>query len=171
MPPALEVVMAQNRTAHNRQIGIGSDVVVRELPNKVKQLAECRFIDFHRHMLSVEQNAVLVVVDIRRILEEPVAPVDGHRYKAMVLPRRVVHPPRIALIFHAQLAFRVPGLRGIPCSGNGSRILFRFGKVDRNLQRAVFAGIEPLLIFGQPVAADIIGVFAEGVKPVCRSFG
>ena len=55
-------------------------------------------------------NAVLVVVNVRRILEKPVALVDGHRNDAVVLSRRMVDASCVSLVFLAQEAFRIAAL-------------------------------------------------------------
>ena len=58
---------------------------MRELLYEIKQLTEGRMLDFHRHMLRVKYDAVLIIIYIRRILESPLAAIDGHRNDAVVL--------------------------------------------------------------------------------------
>ena len=81
-----------------------------ELLHKIKQLSEGSALDLHRGMVRVEYDAVLVVVNIRRILEEPVTLVDGHRNDAVVLSRRMVDASCVSLVFLAQEAFRIAAL-------------------------------------------------------------
>ena len=137
-----------------------------ELLDKVKQLSECRLINFHRHVLSVKYNAVLIIVHIWGILESPLTVIDGNGNDSVVIPGRMVGPPCIPHVLHAQLAFGIAALPGQLGRCNGLWILFRFGQVYRNVQRTV-AGIRgPLHISCNAVTADIIGILAETIIPV-----
>ena len=46
--PALEMVVAQDRAAHDRKVGVGAQEIVRESLNEVKELAERVMVDGHR---------------------------------------------------------------------------------------------------------------------------
>ena len=166
--PALEMVVAQDGAADDGQVGIRADKVVRELADEVQQLAEGRAVDLHRRMRAVEDDAVLVIIDIRRILQIPAAAVDRHGNDTVILAGRVVHPSGIALVFGAESALGIAGLRRELGRRNGARVLLRLGEVDRDVQRTVGALVDPLLIARDAVAADIIRVLAEGVEPVRR---
>ena len=109
---ALEVVMAQDGAAHDGQIGVAAHEVVREQCYEIQQLAESSPLDLHGGVLAVEHDAVLVVVDVGAVLQIPRAVVDGQRDDAVILAGGVVHPARIALILHAELAFGVGALGG-----------------------------------------------------------
>ena len=100
---ALKMVVGENRAAHDGQVGIGAHKVVRKLGHKVQELAEAGAVDLHGRVLGVKDDAVLVVINVGRVLEVPAAFVDGKRDNPMVLPRRVVEPSGIALVFGAQL--------------------------------------------------------------------
>ena len=119
-------------------------------------------------MRAVEDDAVLVIIDIRRILQIPAAAVDRHGNDTVILAGRVVHPSGIALVFGAESALGIAGRRRELGSRNGARVLLRLGEVDRDVQRTVGALVDPLLIARDAVAADIIRVLAEGVEPVRR---
>ena len=75
---ALEMVMAQNGAAHDGKICVAAHKVVGELLNEVQQLAEGGPLDLHGGVLAVEHDAVLVVVDVGAVLEEPVLLIDGN---------------------------------------------------------------------------------------------
>ena len=96
--------MTQYGTAHDRKIGIGADKVMRELPHKVKQPRESLFVYFHGNVSAVEDNAVLIVIDIGRILEKPAFCAEIERNNAVVRPARMTYPAGIALVFKAELA-------------------------------------------------------------------
>ena len=162
------MVVAQNRAADDGQIRVGAEEIVRELLRKIQQPPERRAGDAHGRVRRVQDDAVLVVIDIRRVLQVPVAAVQLQRDDAVVLPGRVVHAARVALVFRAQGAFGVAGLRRVFGSSDGARVLFGLGQVDGDVKRSVFAGIRPLLILRDAVAADIVGILAEAVEPVGR---
>ena len=122
---ALIVVVCQNRTANDGQIGIRAEEIVRKLLHKIKQLAERALVNLHRHMLAAEHNAVLIVVHIRRILQKPIRMVHRDRDCAVVLSCRVVHAARITDILLAQHTGRITGSLHFLCRSNGLRIFFR----------------------------------------------
>ena len=82
---------------------------MRELLDERKQLVERGAVNDHRRVLSAHDDRVLIVIDIRRILKAPRLTVHGHRHDAQVLPRRVRDRPRVADIFDAEQALRIPG--------------------------------------------------------------
>ncbi len=72
MPAALEMLMVQNRSAHNRKIAVGADEEMRELVDEVAKSFKRLTRYFHRNMLLIKDDAVMRIIDIRRILHEPV---------------------------------------------------------------------------------------------------
>ena len=116
--PALEMVVAENRAADNRQIGIGAEEIVREQRDEVEQLAESGAVDLHRGMLAVEGDAMLVVINIGRVLQIPLRIVDGNRNGAVILPRRRIQIACIALVFMAERTLRIGRLCRVACGGN-----------------------------------------------------
>src|SRR5699024_2152755 len=115
---------------------------------------------------AVEHDAVLVVVDVGAVLEVPGAVVDGDGDDAVVLAGGVVHPAGVALVLHAQLALGVGALGGQLGGRDGLGVLFGLGEVDGDVQVAVGGGGDPLEVLLDAVAADVVGVLAEGVEPV-----
>ena len=81
----------------------------------------------------------------------------------MVLSGRMAKMSRIALIFPAKQTagiaalLRLSGLRDVP------RVLFRLGKIDGNVNGAVFRLRHPFFILCDPVPADIVGSLAESI--------
>lgn len=53
----------------------------------MKTAYQTQLVNHHRRMLGVHDDGVLVVVDIRRILESPRLAVDRHGHDAQILPR------------------------------------------------------------------------------------
>ena len=166
VPAALEVVVGQDGAAHDGQVGVGAHEVVGELTHKVQELTEAGLVNFHGGVLAVEADAVLVVVHIGGVLQEPGRAVDGDGHDAVVLTGGVVHPAGIALILRAQLAAGIGGGGQVPGSGNGLGVLLGFGQVDGDVQLAVLGGSLPLHVLGNAVPADVIGVLAELIVPV-----
>ena len=161
----LEVVVAQNRAAHDRKVCVGAEEIVREERDKVQQAAEAARVDFHGDVLSVEHDAVLVVVDVGRVLQVPVRPVEAQGDQAQVLARRVVHAPGVALVGVTELAFGIAALRRETGCRDGAGVLLGLGEVDGDVQRAVGALVDPLLILADAVAADIVRILTETVVP------
>ena len=87
----------------------------------------------------------------------------------MILTGRVVHPPGVALIFRAQLALGIAGLRGVFRCRNGLGVLFRLAEIDGDVQLPILRIGFPPHILHNTVAADVVRVLAEPVVPVrCR---
>ena len=163
---ALEMVMAQNGAAHDRKICVAAHKVVGELLNEVQQLAEGSFVDLHRGMMPVQNDAVLVIVDVGAVLEEPVLLIDGNGDDPVVLPGGMVEPSRVALVFPAKLALGITGLRCRLCRRDGLGVLLRLGEVNGDVQLPVGGGRLPLHIPCDAVAPDVVRVLTEAVKPV-----
>ena len=141
---------------------------MRELLHEIKQLSEGSALDLHRCVVCVEHNAVLVVVNVRRILEEPVAMVDGHRNDAVVLSRRMVDASCISFVLLAQEAFRIAALLCQLRRRNRLRVLLRLRQVDRDIQRSKLCVRYPFQILLHAVSADIVRVSGQLVKIIRR---
>ena len=70
--------------------------------DKVKQLTKSTPVNFHGNMLSVKDNAMLIVVNIRGILKPPSVPLNGDGNDSVVIPGRMVYPAGIPFVFFAQ---------------------------------------------------------------------
>ena len=104
---ALEMLVCQNAAADDGQVGIRAEEIVRELLDERKQLIKRRAVNDHRRVLGVHHDRVLIVIDIRRILEAPRLAVDRDRHDAEILPCRVRDRARVADVFDAEQALRV----------------------------------------------------------------
>jgi len=71
VPSALKMIVRQDGTPDDRQTGIGTDQVMRELIYEVDQFAESVFVDPHGFVDFFQDDAMLVKIGIRRILESP----------------------------------------------------------------------------------------------------
>ena len=58
----LEVVVRKNRAAHDGQIGVGAEEIVRELLHKGEQAAEAGLGNRHRAMNIAQHDAMLVII-------------------------------------------------------------------------------------------------------------
>ena len=96
-----------------------------ELFYKIKQLPECCTVDLHRRVLSVKNDAVFIIIYIRRVLKSPLAVVDGQRNDPVVLSGRMVDAAGIAFIFHTELAFRISTCLCFSSCCDGFRIFLR----------------------------------------------
>ena len=86
-----------------------------EFAYKVKELFKSFLVDDHRSVLGVEKNAVLVVVNVRGVLEAPWLAADIYRDNSVVLACRVIEAARIAHILGTQQALGIAALLGVLC--------------------------------------------------------
>ena len=163
---ALKMVVAENRAAHDGKIGVAAHKVVGELLDEVQQLAEGGLIDLHGGVMPIQNDAVLVVVDIGTVLEEPVLLMDGDGDDPVVLPGRVIYTSCVALVLSAKHAFWIAALGGGLRRGDGLGILLRLGQVDGDVQLPVGGGGLPLSVPRNAVTADVVRVLTEAVEPV-----
>ena len=168
---ALEVHVAENAAAHNGQVRVGAAGVMGKLAHKIKQLGKGARLNAHGLVFFREHDAVLVVIDIGAVLQVPALAAQAQGHDAVVLARGEVHPARVADVLRAQHALGIAG-RGLQAlQSDGLGVLFRLGQVDGDLQRAVFAGIVPLNIFGDLCGADVVGHDAQIVEVVRGGLG
>ena len=73
---------------------------MRKLLYKIEKLTEGIVLNLHGYMLTVKYDTMLIIVNIRRILESPGALIYFHRDNSMILSCRMIYPSCIAFIFH-----------------------------------------------------------------------
>ena len=152
----LEMIMAQDRSSNNRKIRIRSDKVMWELLYKIQKFSKGCFLDFHRCMLCIKNDAVLIVVNIWRILEEPVTVIDRYRNNPVVLSCRMVHTSCISLILFAEKAFRITALFCKLGCRDRLWIFFRFGEVDGDIQCSKLGICSPFLVFFDTISTNVV---------------
>ena len=158
--------MRQNGAADDGQIGIGTNEIVRELSDKVEQLAEACTVDLHGRMNRVKHDAVLIIVNVRRILHVPRGLINGDRDNAVVLACRMVDTACVTGILRAQLALGIACRRQIACRCNCLGVLLGLGQVNGDVQLTVCGISLPLHITRDAVAADVVCILAEFIVPV-----
>ena len=129
---ALEVVVRQDRAAHDGQVGVGANKVVREQVHKIEQAGQTLATDVHRTMLGAHGNAVLVKVRVRAVLEAPALAVELNGDNAQILAGGMgaavgcSGASGIALVFDAELAGGILLARVFGGAGRGNiaRVLF-----------------------------------------------
>ena len=176
---ALEVVVRKNRAAHDGQVGVGANKVVREQVDKVEQTGQTLAVHVHRAMLGAHGNAVLVKVRVRAVLETPALAVELDGDNAQILAGGVSAAvgcggaSGIALVFDAELAGGILLARvlGRTCRGDIARVLLGLGQVDGDLKIAPVGGGAPFDVARDGGAAHVAGVAAQAVEPVGRSAG
>ena len=67
----LEMIMAEDGAADDRQIGVAAKEIRRELIYEILQQGEGFLRDGHGHVLFIEHNAMLGIIAVRRILQPP----------------------------------------------------------------------------------------------------
>ncbi len=163
---ALEMLVGENRAADDRQIGVGTDRVVREAPDELQQADERPAADLHRLMLRRKDNAVLVVVDIGRVLHVPFLTAQCHRDQADRLTGRMVHPARVAFILGAEQALRIGVLLLFERGSDRLGVLLRLREIDGDIEIAIAGRRDPFDVLCDPVAADVVAVAGQLVEIV-----
>ena len=172
---ALVVIMREDRSTHNRQVGIRANKVVGESVHKVKEIDKRLVINVHRNVIRVHGNAMLVEIRIRTVLESPTMLVELNGDDAQVLPGRMSARARrsaasgVALIIQAELACGVLLARSVlSCFSccNLTRIFFWLGEVDGNLKVSPGSWCSPGDVSSNGTSSDIAGIAAERVEPV-----
>ena len=175
---ALVVIVRENRSTNNRQVGIGANKVVGESVHKVKEIDERLVINVHRNVIRVHSNAMLVEVRVWTVLESPTMLIEFNGDDAKVLPGRMSARARrsaasgVALVIQTELACRVLLARSVlSCFSccNLTRIFFWFGEVDGNLKVSPGSWCSPGDVSSNGTSSDVTGIAAERVEPVSCS--
>ena len=169
--PALKMLVAQYRAADDGQVCVRADEVVRQHGDEREQLIEGLAPDVHRGVPLVEEDAVLLIIAVRRELHVPEFAVEQDGHHAQILPRGVIQPPGVALVLGAELAFRVAVLAGAARGRDGAGILLRLREVDGDVHRPVLRLVDPVDVAREAVTADVVDVAAEVIEPVRAAFG
>ena len=163
---SLEMLVTQNGASYDGQVCVGAYHVVGELSHKVKELTKGRLVDGHGSVSLIQQDTMLVVVYVGRILEAPSFSLDGYWNNAVSATSGMVQAASVAFVFHTELALGITALRlQLGCS-NGLGILFWLGQVDGNVQVTVFCGSNPLHVTLNSVTTDVVVVLGKVVEPV-----
>ena len=96
------MVVAQDGAAYDGQVRVGAHEVMGELFHKVQQLTEGGAVDFHGHMLAVEDDAVLFIVDVHSRIRLMCA------VSHMILTIGIVGLPTYHALNHLWFAVPVP---------------------------------------------------------------
>ena len=164
--------MAEDRAAHDGEVGIGADEVMREEVHEVQQAAKRRAVHMHRSMLCAHGDAVLLEVCVRAVLEAPLLATQLDGDDAEVLTSRMAtgqsgRPARVSLVLNAQLAGRIRLPRRCGARGRDiAWVLLRLGFVDGDLQRTPRGVRHPLKVARDGGATYVVDVAAELVEPI-----
>ena len=115
-------------------------------------------------VLRVEHDAVLAVVQIRRVLQIPRAVVQRQRNHAVVLARGEADAARVAGVFHAQHALGIARLPGAALGGDVPGILLRLGQIDGDLQPAAGRVLKKADVLRHAIHADVVDAAAQRVE-------
>ena len=135
--------------------------------DEIKKLFESIAVDLHWNMLSVEYDAVLVIVYIRGVLESPRVILNCDRDDSVVLTSRMIKASCISFVFHTELTFWIGRGFCFSCCCNRFWIFLWFGKIDRNVNFSIRAVHFPFLILLYTITANIVAVLAQFVKIIC----
>lgn len=87
--PALEVIVREDRSAHDGKIGVGSHEVVGQRIDEVQQACDVLTVHVHGTVLLAHRDAVLSEIRVGAVLEPPrfISELDGD--DAEILSRRM----------------------------------------------------------------------------------
>ena len=125
---------------------------------KIKQLYKCSFINLHRRMLFVKNNAMLIIINIRRILKIIVSISQFYRNYSVVLSRRMRNMSCISLIFFTKKALRILILFRCCRFCYVSEVLFRLRQIYRNINLSILGICGPFFILFDSVPSDVISI-------------
>ena len=114
---------------------------------KVKELYKGGAVYLHRGMLTRKGDAMLVIVNVGRILEIPLLARHCHWNLAEGLSCRLARIACVALVFVAKEALGISALGQELCGGKCFGVLFGLGKVNGDVNIAVFRICFPFLQF------------------------
>ena len=117
--------MGQDGAAHDGQISIGASKVTWEKVHDAEEPLKGQAADFHRLVLAIKEDTVLVEIGVRRILKAPSLSFHFIADDSVVGPCRVVDAALVAFIFHAELTEWIARGLGQLSSRDGLGILFR----------------------------------------------
>ena len=175
---ALVVIVREDRSTHNRQVGIRANKVVGESIHKVKEIDERLVINVHRNVIRVHSNAMLIEVRVWTVLESPTMLIEFNGDDAQVLPSRMSTRARrsaasgVALVIQAELACGVLLARSVlSCFSccNLTRVFFWLGEVDGDLKVSPGSWRSPGNVSGNGASSDVASITAECVEPVSCS--
>ena len=138
-----------------------------ELRDEAQKVLERCPGDAHGNMISAQDDAVLVVVAVRGVLEIPVLAMKVERDKPQVLSCGMPLVAEEALVLPAEQTLWVAGRGDGPGTGDIPRVLLRLGEVDGDVQLAELRGGLPADVTGRARGADVVRGDAQLVKPVC----
>ena len=117
-------------------------------------------------MIAVQDDAVLVVVGIGRVLEEPRCSAQIERNEAVRLARGMIRPSCIALVLTAEQTFRIGGRLYEFRLCDVARILLGLREVDRHIEITVLRRRLPRDVPINARLADVVRCNAQTVVPV-----
>jgi hypothetical protein len=109
-------------------------------------------------VIAIQNDTVLIVVNIGRVLKIPIAAGDRERDQTVILPGRMVNSASISLIFHAESAFGIAAAFGFSGSCDGGRVFFRLRQIDCDIKQTVRGLRFPFQILFDTIPPDIIGI-------------
>ena len=107
-------------------------------------------------MLGAKDDAVLVVVDVRRVLKVPILVCQIELDSAEVLSPRVIHAPCIAFVLLAKETLRIVSGYHITLLGNVARVFLRLREIDSDLKAAVGVVVRPTEVLSNAIGTDVV---------------
>ncbi|MNZ78125.1 hypothetical protein D3C78_966890 [compost metagenome] len=142
---------------------------MRELLYEIKQSRKGRMRNNHRLVNALEDDAVLVVIHIRRVLEIPLFTLQLKRQYPKILTGRMIRTACISYIFCAKQALGILRLRHRLKQCDLLRVLLRLREINGDLKLAEFGRMLPVQVLSDTIHSNVIGIYAQPVESIGRS--
>ena len=139
---------------------------MREKFYKIKKFNKGILLNLHRNMLTVKDDAMLIVIHIWGILKSPGAVIYSDRNESVILSGRMINSSCISFVLRAKKTFRITAGFYKLGSSDCLRIFFRFGKIDGDIDFTIFTVYCPFLIFLYTITTNIIAVLTEFIEVI-----
>ena len=124
----------------------------------------------HRYVLFVENDTMLVVINVRTVLQEEILPSQFDRNYTVILSCGMIESAGVAFIFCTEQALRVSRSLGFACSSYCLRVFLGLGQINCYIQRSVLRIHGPFAVFRDAVSPYVIRISREVIVPFSRFF-
>ena len=119
-------------------------------------------------MLFVENDAVLVVINVRAILHEEILSAEFYRDDTVILPCRMVESAGVSFILRAEQALRISRSLCFTGSSYCLRVFLRLGQIYSYIYSSVLCFYSPLAVLCDTISSDVIRISGKAILHICR---
>ena len=117
---------------------------MREKFYKIKKFNKGILLNLHRNMLTVKDDAMLIVIHIWGILKSPGAVIYSDRNDSVILSGRMINSSCISFVLRAKKTFRITA--GFYKLGSSDCLRICFASFAAAIAFGSFSGLERLMV-------------------------